>query len=276
MQRRRRVNLRKSASTTPAPAEPETGLHQNIARACSALAALADSSEQGMRFADIERAMGLSKATMHRLLLGLVDKGLADFDETSGRYFLGMRLFMWSAAAGDRFAVLRNIGSALDGLAHETEDTVYLMIRNGFDAICLARKEGRFRSGPSSQGRRSASAWNRRCEFGAARIHARGRHRAGLAGWRARTRAIRHSRSPIAQDDGERTSAALRAWYSGQIIPNMSAIGLPLFDVSGNPIASLSVAALSDRLAPARRAEIAALLQREAAASTKRLKRASA
>ena len=61
------------------------------------------------------------------------------------------------------------------------------------------------------------------------------------------------------------------AWYNGQIIPNMSAIGLPLFDVSGNPIASLSVAALSDRLAPARRAEVAASLQREAAAFTERL-----
>ena len=266
--------MRKSAST--AATEPETGLHQNIARACSALSALAGSSEQGMRFADLERATGLSKATMHRLLLGLVDKGLADFDETSGRYFLGMRLFLWSAAAGDRFAVLRNIGSALDGLAHETEDTVYLMIRNGFDAICLARKEGRFpiRTLTLKVGDRRPLGIGAASLALLAFMPADDIERALQAG------APERAQYGIPDRQLHKMMASARqqgyAWYNGQIIPNMSAIGVPLFDVSGSPIASLSVAALSDRLAPARRAEIAGSLQREAAAFTERLKRASA
>jgi DNA-binding IclR family transcriptional regulator len=268
------VKLPSRGAARRAP-EPDKGLHQNIGRACAALEALAQASERGLRFADIERATGLSKATTHRLLVGLLDKRLADFDEEEGRYYLGMRLFAWGAAAGDRFAISRTIGAALDRLAKATEDTVYLMMRDGVDAICLERREGSFpirtltlevgdrRPLGIGAGSMAILAFmppddmERTLEIGAAE-----RARYGLA-----DRELRKMMANARQRH--------HTWFDGQIIPNMAAVGVPLFDQRGAPIASLSVAALSERLAGKRRDEVARLLQQEAAAFTQRLKGAS-
>lgn len=267
--------MRKSKPASGQSPEPDTGLHQNIGRACSALAALAQASENGLRFADVERETGLSKATTHRLMLGLVDKGLADFDEERGRYYLGMRLFMWSAAAGERFAISRNIGAALDSLAQKTEDTVYLMMRNGADAICLDRREGSFpiRTLTLRVGdRRPLGIGAGSMAILASMPHADIEHALELG-------TAERARYGIADRELYKMMATARqrgyAFYNGQIIPSMSAVGVPLFDDRGAAIASLSVAALSERLAPARRDEVTKLLQQEAAAFTERLKQAS-
>jgi DNA-binding IclR family transcriptional regulator len=55
------------------------------------------------------------------------------------------------------------------------------------------------------------------------------------------------------------------AAVEGRLINTMSAFGVPLFDTHGAPIAALSVASLVERLTDERRADIVAMLQREAA-----------
>lgn len=251
--------------------EPSEGTHQNIARTVLALNALAQASDTGLRFTDVVAAIGLSKVTTHRLLSGLVEHGLADFHEETGRFFLGMRAYGWAVAAGDRFGIVRAAAPALDRLVHETEDTVYLMMRVGLDAICLERREGRF---PIKT--LTLSAGDRRpLGVGAAGM-------ALLAPLpQAEIERILALRAADMQKFGldaailRRIAATARergyARYDGEIIPNMSAIGIALMGTQDKPIASLSVAAISERMSPERSAAILASLREEAEAFQKRM-----
>lgn len=252
-------------NTTENDDKPEqAGAYQNIARAVLALSALADASEDGLRFTDVVGATGLSKVTTHRLLAGLVEHGLAEQNEETGRFFLGMRLYGWAIAAGDRFGIMRIVAPSLDRLVHETEDTIYLMMRSGFDAICLERREGSYpiktltlKAGdrrPLGIGAASLAllAFLPAQEIDriiTARAEELGKFGISLTALRRMIKS--------AQKEGH-------ARYDGQIIRNMSAIGVPLLDAGGRPIASLSIAAISERMSPERSKTISGLLREEA------------
>lgn len=242
----------------------QSGAHQNIARAVLALSALAEASEEGLRFTDVVSATGLSKVTTHRLLSGLVEHGLAELNEESGRFFLGMRLYGWAVAAGDRFGIMRTIGPALDRLAHETEDTVYLMMRSGFDAICLERREGSY---PIKT--LTLSAGDRRpLGIGAASLALLAFLPTEEIERIVTARAGDIDQYGISISDLRQMIESARqegyARYDGQIIRNMSALGVPLLDANDRPIASLSVAAISERMSPQRSKRILSLLKEEA------------
>jgi DNA-binding IclR family transcriptional regulator len=210
-----------------------------------------------------------------RKLLRHLDLFATQLRGDPGRYYLGIRLFMWSTAAGERFAISRNIGAALDSLAQKTEETIYLMMRNGADAVCLDRREGSFpiRTLTLRVGDRRPLGIGAGSMAILASMPQADIERALEVGMAER------ARYGIADRDLYKMMATARqrgyAFYNGQIIPNMSAVGVPLFDIHGTAIASLSVAALSERLAPARRDKVTKLLQQEAAAFTERLKQAS-
>lgn len=127
-----------------ARAQNEKGAHQNVARVSLILAALADAASTGLRLTDLVKVTGLSKTVAHRFLTGMSQHGLVELDELSGRYFLGLNMIVWAAAAGNRYGLDRLAEPALDRLTEKTEDTVYLMLRTGDECLCLARHEGRF------------------------------------------------------------------------------------------------------------------------------------
>jgi DNA-binding IclR family transcriptional regulator len=54
------------------------------------------------------------------------------------------------------------------------------------------------------------------------------------------------------------------AFVDGRIIPGMNALGVPVYDRSGNVVAALSLAAISDRVGGDRLADLAKLLKKEA------------
>ncbi|NJM34889.1 MAG: helix-turn-helix domain-containing protein [Rhodomicrobium sp.] len=122
----------------------EKGLHQNIGRATMVLSALAAHASEGMRLTDVVNATSLGKATIHRMLNGLVANGLVDHDKGSGRFFLSLKLISWALAAGDRFGLARLASPALASLSQRTQDTVYLSLRSGDEAVCIDRREGSF------------------------------------------------------------------------------------------------------------------------------------
>jgi hypothetical protein len=119
------------------------GEHQNIVRTSLLLTALAGAAAQGLRLTDVGRLTGLGKATAHRLLAGLVAHGLAEQDE-SGRFFLGKRVLSLAAAAANRFGLARLATPLLAEIAQKFEDTVYLSLRSGDEAVCIGRFEGAF------------------------------------------------------------------------------------------------------------------------------------
>ena len=62
----------------------------------------------------------------------------------------------------------------------------------------------------------------------------------------------------------ERTRRLGYALNEGRIVAGMSAIGVPVQDAQGEPIASLSIAAIKDRMGPERIPELVQLLKDEA------------
>jgi DNA-binding IclR family transcriptional regulator len=108
------------------------------------LDALSRASTQGLRLSDLVEATSLGKTTAHRLLNGLCDQGLVDFDSETARYFVGIRLLSFASAARNRFAVAKLAEPYLARLTRKTQDTVYLIGKSGDHAVCLDAREGSF------------------------------------------------------------------------------------------------------------------------------------
>lgn len=106
------------------------------------LEALSQSSSNGMRLTDIVEITGLGKTTAHRLLNGLAENKLVDFDSETNRFYLGMKMLSWASAAKQRFSFARMAEPALARLARKTQDTVYLIVKSGDHAVCLDSLEG--------------------------------------------------------------------------------------------------------------------------------------
>lgn len=242
----------------------EKGLYQNIGRATMVLRALAANSAEGLRLTDVVNATALGKATVHRVLSGLVAHGLVEQDKASGRFFLSLTLIGWAMAAGDRFGLARLAGPALARLAQSTQDTVYLSLRSGDEAICLDRREGAFpiktltlRPGdrrPLGVGAGSLAILAFLPDEEIETV---------LAG--APNAPARFPIDEMTMRDMIATARQLGyALNDERFIPGMSAVGVPIRRPGGQPFAALSVAAISSRLRLPRREGIVASLRQEA------------
>lgn len=105
---------------------------------------LSRAATQGLRLADLVEATSLGKTTAHRLVNGLCDHGLVDFEPETGRYFVGIRLLSFAAAARDRFSIAKLAEPSMARLVRKTQDTIYLIGRSGDHAVCLDAREGSF------------------------------------------------------------------------------------------------------------------------------------
>jgi DNA-binding IclR family transcriptional regulator len=116
---------------------------QTIDRAVAVLSWLGNSGEQSMRLVDLQRALGLKRPTVHRILVSLVDHGLVSCDERSRAYRLGWEAAVlgWSALKGGYD--LREIAQgAMNRLAEETGATALLCACSRRDTVCIDRKAG--------------------------------------------------------------------------------------------------------------------------------------
>ena len=62
----------------------------------------------------------------------------------TGRYFLGPLSFELGLAAAPRFNLPHICSPWLHRIAQKTGDTVFLMVRSGYDSVCMDRHEGAF------------------------------------------------------------------------------------------------------------------------------------
>jgi DNA-binding IclR family transcriptional regulator len=242
----------------------EKGLYQNIGRATMVLTALAANSAEGMRLTDVVNATSLGKATVHRVLSGLVAHGLVDQDKTTGRFFLSLKLISWAMAAGDRFGLARLASNALGRLSQRTQDTIYLSLRSGDETVCIERREGSFpiktltlRLGdrrPLGVGAGALAIMAFLPDEEIDRVvgaQAAEMSRFGIDEMTLRDMIANARKLGYALNDE-------------RLIPGMSAVGVPIRRPNGQPFAALSVAAISSRLQSPRRDTIVASLKQEA------------
>lgn len=117
---------------------------QLLDRAVGVLRYLGDVGQQGASMASIGEALQLKQSTAHRIVTALQRHGLIDRELHTKRYRLGLALFAMGATAADGTGLRRLARPALMRLSAASGDTVFLMARAGFNAVCVDRQEGTY------------------------------------------------------------------------------------------------------------------------------------
>jgi DNA-binding IclR family transcriptional regulator len=224
----------------------------------------AGAADGGQRVSDLAKALGYTQATTHRLLQQLVDEGLVEQATHNKRYALSLDFFALAARAGDAGLLRERCRPALLRLGAALGDSVFLLVRAGFDAMCLDRVEGPFpiRSFTGDiggrvplgvgQGSMAILAHLPEAERDEVMRHnvPRIRHLGALDEVYLRTEAARVLRQGYANTN------------SG-LIDGMAGVAVPVFDANGRVAAALSVGTLTARLEGERLPVVVDLLQRE-------------
>ena len=116
----------------------------SLHRAMEIVKALARSAETGLRVSQLCKELGLTQPTTHRLLQQLIEEGLVEQGEQTKLYRLSIEFFALAARAGDGGGLRELCRPSLLRLGASLGDSVFLLVRSGFDAICLDRCEGPF------------------------------------------------------------------------------------------------------------------------------------
>jgi len=118
---------------------PGTGV---LERAFAIIRLLADSTADGLRVTEISKVIGLTQGTVHRTLQSLINQHVIEQDTQSKRYRLSIDFFSMAARAGNPMNLRDVCRPSLIRLCASLGDTIFLLVRNGFDAVCLDRAEG--------------------------------------------------------------------------------------------------------------------------------------
>ena len=115
---------------------------QSIRRAGAILRAIARFGPSGARLVDLTQAVGLARPTVHRIVQGLITETMVVQNPRTRRYQLGPLIFELGLATAQRSTLPEICRPTIRRLAELTHDTVYLVVRSGFDVVCLDRAEG--------------------------------------------------------------------------------------------------------------------------------------
>ncbi len=100
-------------------------------------------AEDGPRtLGEIARGTELNKATCHRILATLVTRELVE-QGPDQRYHIGIRLFQLGNSLRSTLSFRDRVVPIIRDLADQSEETVFLAVRQGWAAVCLERIEGK-------------------------------------------------------------------------------------------------------------------------------------
>jgi len=239
----------------------------SVQRAFAIMRALAATQAKGGRVTHIAKATGLTQATTHRQLQSLVAEHVVEQDASSKLYRLSIDFFALAAQAGNAMDLRALCRPSLLRLCASLGDTIFLLVRSGFDAVCLDRSEGPFpiRSFTGDIGGRVALGIGQ----GSLAILA-------FLPEAEREEVIRYN-LPRVREFGVLDEVYLRTeidkvrdlGYAGRntgLLEGMAGVGVPVLDREGRAVAALSVGTISARLSADRLPTVVELLKREATA----------
>ncbi|MFU1912941.1 IclR family transcriptional regulator [Bordetella avium] len=116
---------------------------QAVFRALSLLRLISRCHPQGIGIAELAAEAGLDRSTAYRLASSLVEFGLAERDPMRN-YRLGVEAMQLGLAAMRSAPVVERLRPIMRRLARRTEDTVFLVVRNGDYGHCLHCEEGSY------------------------------------------------------------------------------------------------------------------------------------
>jgi DNA-binding IclR family transcriptional regulator len=236
-----------------------------LQRAFAVIRALGESQAEGSRVTALAKAVGLTQATVHRLLQGLIAEGVVEQDEGTKRYRLSVDFFALAAQAGNPSGMRSLCRPALLRLCASLGDTIFLLVKSSFDAVCLDMCEGPFpiRSFTGDIGGRVALGVGQ----GSLAILA-------FQPEAEREEIIRFN-VPRLRSYGVLDEVYLRTeiervrklGYAGRntgVLEGMAGVAVPILDRTGCAVGALSVGTLAARLTEDRLPTIVELLKRQA------------
>lgn len=227
---------------------------------------LAELPEAGARVPEIGARLGMHRVSVHRLLKNLLDLGYVEQGEDR-RYYLGLEAWYLGAAAAGRFRLPARATEAMQRVAQETQDVVFLMRRTGLEAVCIYRSEGSYpvRSLVMDVGARRPLGAGATSLAILAALDAAEAERIIATNAEAYRRFGNLDARLVASGVAE-TRARGYALSAGTVIPEVFSVGVAVpGHGTGRFAAGLSVATIEARLQPARQAQVVAMLIREAA-----------
>ncbi len=209
---------------------------------------------------------GLDRTTTHRMLDCLTREGLVFRQGATRKYMLGPVIFELGLASATRFDSRLIGGPHVQRLSERTGDAVFLSVRSGNDTVCVDRRDGDVTLKALVVGvgaRRSlvATAGGVAMLIALPATERRRIAEACLARLR-RTDAAHHGGIVRMLHRSERVGYGLNC---DDITPGISAIGVPVLDAAGAPVAAITVASTSQRLDERRRRKVLDMLLPEAA-----------
>lgn len=233
--------------------EPRTGT-RSVQRTLALLKELSSRGEFGWRLSDLAQAVGLDRATCHRMLTCFVKEGFAQRHANDMKYYPGQLLFEMGLALPPYAAWRELADPRLAALGRGQNCIASLSLRSGNDIVCAFQQ----RCGVELSGN-LIRVGTRRPLFAAV---------AGLAILQrlpaaeaerildANTRHELATRGPRRLADlarmRERSEAAGFGFTQGDLAPGVVALAVPLHDAAGEPFAALTLTGSDATLVPAR------------------------
>lgn len=242
--------------------EPRQGA-QAIRRAVAVLRILAAGRENGVPLAEVVRGTGLTRPTVHRIVHVLIEEGIVERNERSGRYAIGTQVPELALARPRPSQLLVAANPSLRRVSTAIGDTLFLTVRTGNDTLCVDRRIGVYPIQVLS------------IEVGARRPL--GVSSAGVAILAAmpapdarKIVAANEKRFEAYHIDAagvmdQVTAARRRGYYLREIglVQGTKSISTWIKTPDGQPAAAMTVSAVRTRLGPRREQEVAEILLRE-------------
>jgi DNA-binding IclR family transcriptional regulator len=213
---------------------------QVLAKAASLLDRLAEEPEaSAARLADL---VAEPRSTVYRLLTSLQQVEMVEPGTRRGTYRLGLKLLRLGSAVSARFDERQAAVPVMERIHRASEETVFLCIRDRYEAVCIERIDGRWvqsmalRLGGSLP-LHVGAAPRALLAFEPRELWEEYLSRGPLARFTPRTPT---GRRPLfaALEATRRTGCSLS---DGDVVLGMAAVGAPIFDHRGNVCAAVSM-----------------------------------
>jgi DNA-binding IclR family transcriptional regulator len=238
---------------------------QAATRALNILKRISSHHPDGIRIGELAAAEQLDRATAYRLAGSLVESGLVIRDDAKV-YRLGIEAMTLGLASMRGAPIVEQVRPAMRRLARRTEDTVFLVVRNGEYGHCVHCEEGAYPvkalvlqvGGMRVLGLGSASITllTRQSELDVEQFH-----KAHADEFRPHGMTARQLGNLIAQTRKQGFASTRNVVTEG-----VSAVGVG-FELNPGSYAALSIAAINTRMQEQRKPWIARLIVEELATS---------
>lgn len=234
---------------------------QSVRRTIKILRYVAMYNERGVRLSKVAEGTELHVTTASRILSVLVEEGFVTHDSKTKLFNLGFEFH--SLARSTEFSrILNTYRTTLENIARETKDTTFLIVRSGYDTLCIDRVEG-------ANSIRIHFDVGRRLPIG---IGASG---VALLAFRSDSEVetilsnneLRYARHNLAIETlGHLVELARELGYArseGHFMEGVTGVAAPIFNAKNECIASITVASTIERMSYSRCDEIGQLIKSE-------------